>query len=113
MSSSSSSSSTPTTRSRTLLFISYRDSRASSSRFKRRVLFNYDDNAPDDGEHDRLIEPEPGHVAIDADLPPQWYVLAHRFATCTSHVVRFALRVDLAAQVEEILVRTQVKGMSV
>ena len=78
MSSSSSSSSSlpvPTTRSRTLLFISYRDSRASSSRFKRRVLFSYDESNPDGDEQDRLIEPDPGHVSIDAELPPQWYVL--------------------------------------
>ncbi|KAH8107939.1 t-SNARE [Cristinia sonorae] len=88
-SSSSTSSSAPTTRSRTLLFISYRDSRASSSRFKRRVLFNYDESNQDGDEQDRLIDSDTGHVSIDAELPPQW--------------------VDLAAQVEEILVATQAK----
>lgn len=69
----SSSTTTPTTRSRTLLFLSYRDSRASSSRFRRsRVSPDYDDTAGED-EQDRLIHPDAAHVSIDADLPPRWY----------------------------------------
>lgn len=115
MSSSSSiaSSSNPTIRSRTLLFISYRDSRASSSRFKRRVLFNYDESNPDGDEEDRLIEPDAGHVSIDAELPPQWYVLSH--SRIHAHLIfcLSLLRVEWAAQVEDILVGTQAKSTSV
>lgn len=88
--SSGSSSSTPTTRSRTLLFISYRDSRASSSRFRRsRVIANYDDGLNDGDEQEHLISHDAGHVSIDAELPPKW--------------------VDIADQVEEILATTQAK----
>ncbi|KZT71032.1 t-SNARE, partial [Daedalea quercina L-15889] len=87
---SSGSSSSPTTRSRTLLFISYRDSRASSSRFRRsRVVTSYDDTLNDGDEQEHLIGHEPGHVSIDAPLPPRW--------------------VDVADQVEEILAGTQAK----
>ena len=72
--SSSSSSFTPTTRSRTLLFISYRDSRAGASRSRRaRVVTNYDEaQDDDDDEHGRLINAEAGHISIDAELPPKW-----------------------------------------
>ncbi|KAL4244006.1 syntaxin family protein [Abortiporus biennis] len=89
MSSSSLSSSTPTTRSRTLLFISYRDSRASSSRFRRgRIRPTYDDHPHLEGdEQERLIDTDAGHVSIDVDLPPKW--------------------VDIADQVEDILTRIQ------
>ena len=70
---SSGSSSSPTTRSRTLLFISYRDSRASSSRFRRsRVITSYDDANNDGDEEERLINHEPSHITIDAPLPPRW-----------------------------------------
>ncbi|KAL6310328.1 t-SNARE [Sparassis latifolia] len=87
---SSGSSSNPTTRSRTLLFISYRDSRAGSSRFRRsRVVTHYTDASLDSDEQEGLINHEPGHIAIDADLPPRW--------------------VDIADQVEEILAGTQAK----
>ncbi|KAI6026257.1 t-SNARE [Pisolithus microcarpus] len=58
MSSPSSSSSSPTTRSRTLLFISYRDSRIRSSRFHKTPL------------HQRLISQQ--HLALDLQLPPKW-----------------------------------------
>ncbi|CCM01459.1 uncharacterized protein FIBRA_03512 [Fibroporia radiculosa] len=87
---SSGSSSSPTTRSRTLLFISYRDSRAGSSRFRRsRVVTNYDDTLNDDDEQDHLIRHDARHVSIDIDLPPKW--------------------VDVADQVEEILAGTLAK----
>ncbi|KAI0675102.1 hypothetical protein C8Q78DRAFT_520842 [Trametes maxima] len=67
-----SSSSSPTTRSRTLLFISYRDSRAGSSRARRsRVVTTYDDALDDNDEHERLINADPGHISIDAELPPK------------------------------------------
>lgn len=69
----SSSSLNPTTRSRTLLFISYRDSRAGSSRTRRsRVITNYDAAQNEDDEHEHLINPDYGHISIDAELPPKW-----------------------------------------
>ncbi|EKM54462.1 uncharacterized protein PHACADRAFT_174963, partial [Phanerochaete carnosa HHB-10118-sp] len=84
-----SSTTTPATRSRTLLFLSYRDSRASSSRFRRsRTIPQYDD-ATDEDEEDRLIQPDAGHISIDADLPPQW--------------------AEIASEVETILTGTRVK----
>ncbi|PIL34155.1 transporter [Ganoderma sinense ZZ0214-1] len=88
--SSSSSSLNPTTRSRTLLFISYRDSRAGASRSRRsRIVTSYDEAQNDDDEHELLINAEPGHISIDADLPPKW--------------------VDIADQVKEILAGIQTK----
>ncbi|KAL7281198.1 hypothetical protein ACG7TL_004506 [Trametes sanguinea] len=86
----SSSSLNPTTRSRTLLFISYRDSRAGSSRSRRsRVITNYDNAQDEDDEHERLINADSGHIAIDAELPPKW--------------------VDIADQVKEILAGVEAK----
>ncbi|KAF8441506.1 t-SNARE [Boletus edulis BED1] len=82
------SSSSPTTRSRTLLFISYRDSRTRSSRFSR-PLSSYDDPYQAGDEHEHLITPGASHVALDAHLPPKW--------------------VDLSDQVEEILSNAQSK----
>ncbi|KAI0743905.1 t-SNARE [Daedaleopsis nitida] len=88
--SSSSSSLTPATRSRTLLFISYRDSRAGSSRSRRsRIVTNYDPAQDEDDEHEHLINADPGHISIDAELPPKW--------------------VDIADQVKEILAGIQTK----
>jgi syntaxin 16 len=73
MSSSSSSTSQPTTRSRTLLFISYRDSRARSSRFSRtRPPSSYDDTDIGSNEYEGLMNSQPGHVSLDVDLPPIW-----------------------------------------
>ncbi|RPD63789.1 t-SNARE, partial [Lentinus tigrinus ALCF2SS1-6] len=87
---SSSSSLNPTTRSRTLLFISYRDSRAGASRSRRsRIITNYDEAQDDDDEHQHLINADPGHISIDAQLPPKW--------------------VDIADQVKEILAGIQTK----
>lgn len=81
MASSSTTTTTPTTRSRTLLFLSYRDSRASSSRFRRhRVVPQFEETDGDD-EHERLISPDAGHVAIDADLPPTWYASGSWFSS--------------------------------
>ncbi|KAL1942694.1 hypothetical protein VTO73DRAFT_4934 [Trametes versicolor] len=86
----SSSSLNPTTRSRTLLFISYRDSRAGSSRTRRsRVITNYDAAQNEDDEHEHLINPDSGHISIDAELPPKW--------------------VDIADQVKEILAGVEAK----
>ena len=60
-------SSTPTTRSRTLLFLSYRDSRASSSTSHHRYALETDGD-----ENERLIDPTKDHIAIDVRLPPKW-----------------------------------------
>ncbi|KAN0090881.1 t-SNARE [Tylopilus felleus] len=82
------SSSSPTTRSRTLLFISYRDSRTRSSRFSR-SLSSYDDPYQPSDEHEHLITPGERHVTLDTHLPPKW--------------------VDLSDQVEELLANVQIK----
>ncbi|KAF8844689.1 t-SNARE [Paxillus ammoniavirescens] len=82
-----SSSSSPTTRSRTLLFISYRDSGARSTRFSRPPL-SYDEPYQGSDENEHLIS-TPRHVSLDAELPPKW--------------------VDLSEQVEEILAGVQAK----
>ncbi|KAJ8589328.1 t-SNARE [Rhizopogon salebrosus TDB-379] len=81
-------SSSPATRSRTLLFISYRDSRARSTRFSRSRT-SYDEPYGAEDENDTLINASSGHVTLDAELPPKW--------------------VDLSEQVEEILRGTQAK----
>lgn len=62
------SSSSPATRSRTLLFISFRDSRAPSTRFSR-LHSSYSDDPYD--ENETLIHPV---SALDSQLPPKWYV---------------------------------------
>ncbi|KAH9940506.1 t-SNARE [Epithele typhae] len=86
----SSSSLNPTTRSRTLLFISYRDSRAGTSRSRRpRAITHYDHAQDADDEHERLINAEAGQPSIDAELPPTW--------------------VDISDQVKEILAGVQTK----
>ena len=104
----SSSTAIPTTRSRTLLFLSYRDSRASSSRFRRsRVVPQYDDATGED-EEDRLIHPESAHVAIDVDLPPRWCVPLFLFDLRCSALSR----ADAASQVEDILTSTRAKSTS-
>lgn len=59
----------PTTRSRTNLFVSYRDSQARSSRFRTRRYDN-DDDDNDDGEAQRLIRPE--NAALHIDVAPSW-----------------------------------------
>jgi len=60
-------SSAPTTRSRTLLFLSYRDSRASSSTSHHKYALDNDGD-----EHERLIDTPKDHIAIDVGLPPKW-----------------------------------------
>ncbi|EAU91404.2 t-SNARE [Coprinopsis cinerea okayama7 len=90
MSSSSSTSLEPTTRSRTSFFLSCRDSTTRTTRFSRRRSLYTDDPAEpaNDDEHERLIGSS-SHVALDVQLPPKW--------------------VDLADQVEEILLDAQSK----
>jgi syntaxin 16 len=79
----------PTTRSRTLLFISFRDSRAPSTRFSRLQSSYSDEPYRADDENETLIHPSSAHLALDSELPPKW--------------------VDLSEQVEEILGGTQAK----
>ncbi|KAF9244909.1 t-SNARE [Melanogaster broomeanus] len=88
MSTASSSSSSPTTRSRTLLFISYRETGARSTRFSRSPV-SYDDPYQGSDENESLISTARHHVALDAELPPKW--------------------VDLSDQVEELLANVQPK----
>jgi len=87
MSSASSSSLSPATRSRTGLFLSYRDSRTRSSRFSRSKPTSYDEDYA--AEESEGLMSRNGHVAVDVDLPPKW--------------------VDFSEQVEEILAETQIK----
>lgn len=94
----------PTTRSRTLLFISYRDSiaRSAPSRSRRRDYAQHEHEHGDtdtllfsaDDEQQRLIGEEGhghGHVSVDMDaqLPPRWcvsrcflYLLPYLFLLC-------------------------------
>jgi syntaxin 16 len=60
--------STPTTRSRTLLFISFRDSRVPSTRFQSSSYSDEPYRAED--ENETLI-----HLPLDSELPPKWYSL--------------------------------------
>jgi syntaxin 16 len=106
----SSSTSQPTTRSRTLLFISYRDSRARSSRFSRtNPPSSYDD--PDIGanENERLMSSQPGHVSLDVDLPPKWYPLC---GYILYHALLLSRRVDVSDHVQDILGGTHAKSES-
>ncbi|KAI0063556.1 t-SNARE [Artomyces pyxidatus] len=88
-SSSSSTNPPPTTRSRTLLFISYRDSSARTARPARINTSQYDDTYAPSDEHEGLINPERAHIALDVELPPKW--------------------VDYAEQVEDILAAVTAK----
>ncbi|KAJ7901845.1 syntaxin-like t-SNARE protein TLG2 [Mycena olivaceomarginata] len=56
-------------RSRTGLFLSYRDSRARLSRPRQYPESPY---AAADDEHEGLIPASPSHTALDLDLPPKW-----------------------------------------
>lgn len=69
-------SSPPTTRSRTGLFLSYRDSRALGA-FPR-----YTD-ADSGNEHEHLISAST-HLALDVHLPPKWSV--HPFPASSPHI---------------------------
>ncbi|KAI9463651.1 t-SNARE [Lactarius psammicola] len=81
---------TPTTRSRTLLFISYRDSSARTPRASRSSR-QYEDAYHPADENEGLISHQGGtsHISLDVELPPKW--------------------VDYVEQVEEILAATQAK----
>ena len=58
----------PTTRSRTGLFLSYRESSVRPTRFSRARVARYDEPDIPDDEHQGLIQ----HVAVDVSLPPKW-----------------------------------------
>ncbi|KAJ6593917.1 t-SNARE [Mycena capillaripes] len=73
-------------RSRTGLFLSYRDSRARLSRPRSYPESPY---AAADDEHEGLIPTSPGHTALDLDLPPKW--------------------VDISEQVHDVLADTRAK----
>ena len=65
-----------TTRSRTGLFRSYRDSQARSTRQRPYQRPSYNDTDLNSDEHDHLI-PNTNHVAVHIpSLPPQWFSLA-------------------------------------
>ncbi|KAI0298600.1 t-SNARE [Russula brevipes] len=86
---SSSSTLVPTTRSRTLLFISYRDSSARTPRATRGGR-QYDDSFHPSDENEGLINHQgTSHISLDVELPPKW--------------------VDYVEQVEEVLAGTQAK----
>ena len=109
---SSSTSAPPTTRSRTLLFLSFRDSRAGSSRFRRpRTPVHFEDAPGGEDEHDRLIATDAAHVAIDAELPPRWYDPGPPYVSVRLLTFFFS-RADIASQVEDILASTQTKSAS-
>jgi hypothetical protein len=68
----------PTTRSRTLLFISYRDSTQRSSRPSKQTYEN--DVEHTDDEHALLMnasqlndDASQRHLSLDMQLPPKWY----------------------------------------
>ncbi|KAJ7193188.1 syntaxin-like t-SNARE protein TLG2 [Mycena haematopus] len=73
-------------RSRTGLFLSYRDSRVRRSHPRQYPESPY---AAADDEHEGLIPASPSHTALDLDLPPKW--------------------VDISEQVQDILADTQAK----
>jgi syntaxin 16 len=67
---------TPTTRSRTLLFISYRDSSVRAPRTSRSGR-QYEDSYHPTDEHEGLINHQGGttsHISLDVELPPKWFV---------------------------------------
>jgi syntaxin 16 len=61
-----------TSRSRTGLFLSYRDSRARLVSRPRLSSYPESPYAAADDEHEGLIPASPAHTALDLDLPPKW-----------------------------------------
>jgi syntaxin 16 len=100
----------PTTRSRTLLFISYRDSRAPSTRFSRSQR-QYDDAYTGAGdEREGLMGPlDSPHISVPVELPPKW---SDFFSFITAIRSSGILRVDVSDQVGEILEATHSKSAS-
>ena len=77
-SSPSSSIAAPTTRSRTLLFISYRDSSARAPRTPRGTR-QYEDSYHPSDENEGLINHQgTPHTFLDVELPPEWFVRSER-----------------------------------
>lgn len=99
----------PTTRSRTGLFLSYRDSRTTSTRFSRQKLSRYADADTNDDEQDRLIASS-SHVALDVDLPPKWCTVIVCVLLWTHVAHTRSYRVDYSEQVQDILAETQTKS---
>jgi hypothetical protein len=66
----------PTTRSRTLLFISYRDSSARAPPTSRSGRRQYQDAYhTNDDENEGLINHQgTPHISLDVELPPKWFV---------------------------------------
>lgn len=93
----------PPIRSRTLLFLSYRDS--SSTRLSRRP--RYAPSQYTDEEHHRLISPEDNHTTIDFSPPPKWYPPSIAWYNSTNILV---IRVDVSDEVEDILQATVTKS---
>lgn len=68
--------SSPTTRSRTSLFLSFRESRAPPVRYSTgAAITDYGDEADDD-EEENLIPQSRRHHAVDMDMPPKWSVVS-------------------------------------
>lgn len=89
MSSPTTTTSDPASRSRTLLFISYRDSQARASRYSRSRRTRYghiDDGDGDDDEAQRLIRSadDPRAEAAALDVGPQWCA-SRTLTSCLSH----------------------------
>lgn len=92
-----------TTRSRTLLFLSYRDSKARSHRFRRASASTYepdDADAESSSEHARLIAAagpsgSSTHIALDvAQLPPEWVDVSDRVAQLLAEADAKSARLD-------------------
>jgi hypothetical protein len=65
----------PTTRSRTLLFISYRDSSARAPPTSRSSGRQYQDAYHTNDENEGLIDHQgTPHISLDVELPPKWFV---------------------------------------
>jgi syntaxin 16 len=77
-SSPSSSTLIPTTRSRTLLFISYRDSSSRAPRKSRATASRrqYEEAYQPSDENEGLIDHQATmpHISLDVELPPKWFV---------------------------------------
>ncbi|KAJ7703179.1 t-SNARE [Mycena rosella] len=77
-------------RTRTGLFLSYRDSSARLGSRPRLNAYPESPYAAADDEHEGLIPASPGHTALDLDLPPKW--------------------VDISDTVQDVLADTRAKS---
>lgn len=97
----------PTTRSRTGLFLSYRDSTVRSTRFSQR--YKPDNHSAEEGQG--LIAHSPAHDVVDLIITPKWFLHPPSDHTTPTHQL-LSYRVDLADQVDLILVDVQAKSAS-